>query len=132
RGGRLVYYEASAAIIALILVGRTLEGRARGRASEAIRRLIDLQPPMAMVLRGGVETKIPVEEVRPGDVLVVRPGERIAVDGVVVEGESAVDESLLTGESLPVDKNAGASVFAGTINISGSFRYEARQVGRGT
>jgi Cu+-exporting ATPase len=83
-------------------------------------------------LRNGVETETPVEAVRPGDVLVVRPGERIAVDGAVVEGESAVDESLLTGESMPVDKHAGDNVFAGTINRSGSFRYEARRVGRGT
>jgi len=127
-----VYYEAAAVIIALILLGRTLEARARGRASEAIRRLMDLQPPVARVIRNGVETETPVEDVRPGDVLVVRPGERIAVDGAVIEGESAVDESLLTGESMPVDKQPGAAVFAGTINRSGSFRYEARKVGRGT
>jgi len=119
-------------IIALILLGRTLEARARGHASEAIRRLMDLQPPVARVLRDGVETETPVELVRLSDVLVVRPGERIAVDGAVVEGESAVDESLLTGESMPVDKHAGTAVFAGTINCSGSFRYEAKKVGRGT
>ena len=117
---------------ALILLGRTLEARARGRASEAIRRLMELQPPVARVIRNGVEAETPVEDVRPGDVLVVRPGERIAVDGAVIDGESAVDESLLTGESMPVDKQPGAAVFAGTINRSGSFRYEAKKVGRGT
>jgi P-type Cu+ transporter len=132
RGGHEVYFEAAAVIIALILVGRTLEARARGRASEAIRRLMDLQPPIAHVRRGGAEIDLPVEEVRPGDILVVRPGERIAVDGAVVEGQSAVDESLLTGESLPVDKAPGAKVFAGAINLSGAFLYEARHVGRGT
>ena len=127
-----VYYEAAAVIIALILLGRTLEAHARGRASEAIRKLMDLQPPVARAIREGVETEIPIEEVKPGDILVARPGERIAVDGAVVDGESAVDESLLTGESMPVDKQAGAAVFAGTINRSGSLRYEARRVGRGT
>jgi Cu+-exporting ATPase len=132
RGGHEVYFEASAVIIALILFGRMLEARARARASEAIRRLMDLQPPVALILRDGVETEIPVSEVRPGDVLVVRPGDRIAVDGAVLEGQSAVDESMLTGESLPVDKAPGAFVFAGTINRSGGFRYEARQVGRRT
>ncbi|HEY2013093.1 MAG TPA: heavy metal translocating P-type ATPase [Bryobacteraceae bacterium] len=131
-GRHEVYFEAAAVIIALILLGRVLEAGARGRASAAIHRLIDLQPPVARILRNGVETETPVEAVRPGDVLVVRPGERIAVDGAVVEGESAVDESLLTGESMPVDKHAGDNVFAGTINRSGSFRYEARRVGRGT
>ena len=132
RGGHEVYYEAAAVIIALILLGRTLEARARGKASEAIRRLMDLQPPTARVLREGVESEVPLAEVRAGDVIVVRPGERIPVDGTVVDGESAVDESMLTGESMPVEKNAGAGVFAGTMNRSGSLRFEARKVGRGT
>jgi Cu+-exporting ATPase len=132
RGGHEVYYEAAAVIITLILLGRTLEARARGRAGEAIRKLMDLQPPVARVLRDGVEVETAVEEVRVGDVVVVRPGERIAVDGEVTEGESAVDESLLTGESMPVDKRAGASVFAGTINSAGGLRYRATKVGRGT
>ena len=109
-----------------------LEGRARAKASEAIRRMMELQPPAARILRSGAEVEIPVAEVLPGDIVVVRPGERIAVDGTVREGESAVDESMLTGESLPVDKCAGAAVFAGTVNRSGSFRYEAKKVGRGT
>ncbi len=132
RGRHDVYYEAAAVIIALILLGRTLEARARGKAGEAIRKLMDLQPPVARVLSAGVEVETPVEQVHVGDIVVVRPGERIPVDGEVTEGESAVDESLLTGESMPVDKRAGATVFAGTINRAGAFRYRATKVGRGT
>src|SRR5258708_31234806 len=132
RGGHEVYYEAAAVIIALILLGRTLEARARGKASEAIRRLMDLQPPRARVLRDGIESEIAVEEVRAGDIVIARPGERIAVDGTVTEGESAVDEALLTGESLPAEKRAGANVFAGSINRSGALHYRATRVGRGT
>jgi P-type Cu+ transporter len=132
RGGYMVYYEAVATIIALLLLGRTLEGRARAKASEAIRRMMDLQPPTARILRNDVEVETPVAEVLPGDTVVVRPGERIPVDGTIRDGESAVDESMLTGESLPVDKHVGAQVFAGTVNRSGSFRYEAKKVGRGT
>jgi Cu+-exporting ATPase len=131
-GGMHVYFEAAAVIIALILLGRMLEARARGKASEAIRRLMDLQPPVAHLWNDGSQTDVPVEQVRSGDTLVLRPGERIAVDGVVVSGESAVDESLLTGESLPVEKTVGATVFAGTFNCSGSLRYQATKVGRGT
>jgi len=132
RGGHEVYYEAAAAIIALILLGRTLEARARSQAGAAIRRLMDLQPPAARVIREGAEVELPVEDVRAGDVVVVRPGERIPVDGTVESGESAVDEAMLTGESMPVDKQAGAAVFAGTINRSGSFRFEVKEAGRGT
>jgi Cu+-exporting ATPase len=132
RGGHEVYYEAAAAIITLILLGRVLEARARGRASQAIRRLMDLQPPLARLLREGAEIEVPVEQVLPGDVLIVRPGERIAVDGSIVDGESALDESMLTGESLPRDKHPGDTVFAGSINLSGAFRYRAQKVGRGT
>jgi Cu+-exporting ATPase len=130
--GHEVYYEAAAVIITLILVGRVLEARARGRASEAIRRLRELQPKTARVVRGGAEQDIPIEEVRIGDLVVVRPGEKIPVDGAVREGDSAVDESMLTGESMPVDKKAGDAVFGGTINRSGSLRCEARRVGRAT
>jgi Cu+-exporting ATPase len=132
RGGHEVYYEAAAVIIALILLGRTLEARARGKASEAIRRLMDLQPPTARILRGGSEIETPLGDVRVGDTVVVRPGERIPVDGSVTDGSSAVDESMLTGESMPVDKGPGAAVFAGTINRAGAFRFQAEKVGRGT
>jgi Cu+-exporting ATPase len=131
RGGHVVYYEAAAAIIAMILLGRALEARARGKASMAIRGLMDLQPPTARVLRGGAEAETAIEDVRVGEVVVVRPGERIPVDGKLLEGESAVDESMLTGESLPVDKGPGDAVYAGTMNRSGGFRFEATKVGRG-
>jgi Cu+-exporting ATPase len=127
-----VYFEAAAVILALILLGRFLEARAKGRTGEAIRRLVKLQPPVARVVRDGAEREIPVEEVVPGDVVVVRPGERIAVDGLVREGRSAVDEAMLTGESLPVEKAPGDEVFGGTMNRTGSFRFEAVHVGRDT
>jgi Cu+-exporting ATPase len=132
RGGQQVYYEAASVIIALVLLGRMLEARARGHASEAIHRLMDLQPRTARVLRGGVEVEIGVDDVALGETLVVRPGERIPVDGTVMSGESAIDESMLTGESMPVEKNPGAAVFAGTINCSGGFQYQATKVGLGT
>jgi P-type Cu+ transporter len=132
RGGHEVYFEAAASIIVLILTGRVLEARARGKASEAIRKLMDLQPLVARVLRGGSEVEVGVDSVRPGDIIAVRPGERLALDGTVTEGESAVDESMLTGESMPVEKRAGAAVFAGTINRSGAFRYAATRTGQGT
>jgi P-type Cu+ transporter len=127
-----VYFEAAAVIIALILAGRVLEARARARASGAIRRLMDLQSKTARVLRAGAEMDVPVEEVRIGDTVVVRPGEKIPVDGAVIEGASAVDESMLTGESMPVDKQPGDRVFAGSINRAGSVRFEATQIGQGT
>jgi Cu+-exporting ATPase len=132
RGGHEVYYEAAAVIIALILLGRTLEARAQSQAGAAIRRLMDLQPPAARVIREGAEVEVPVEDVRPGDVVVVRPGERIPLDGTVSSGESAVDEAMLTGESMPVDKQAGAAVFAGTMNLSGGFQFQVKKAGRGT
>jgi Cu+-exporting ATPase len=128
-----VYYEAASVIIALILLGRLLEARARGKTSEAIRRLMGLQPPTARVVReDGSEVDIPVEAVGAGDIIVVRPGERIPVDGVVVEGASAVNEAMLTGESMPVEKSAGAEVIGATINGTGSFRFRATKVGRDT
>ena len=130
--GSPVYFEAAAIIIALILLGRILESRAKGRASEAIRKLIGFEPKTAHVLRGGVEIDIPIESVAIGDIVTVRPGEQIPVDGVVVNGESDVDESMLTGESLPVAKLPGAQVFSGTINVAGAFRFEARRVGKET
>jgi Cu+-exporting ATPase len=132
--GRTVhlYYDTAAVIITLILLGRFLEARARGRASEAIRRLMALQPPTARVVREGREVEVPVAEVRVGDEIVVRPGERIPVDGVVLEGHSAVDESMLTGESLPVDKTPGDRVMGGTVNTAGTFRFRAARVGSET
>jgi len=132
RGGMHVYFEAAAAIIALVLLGRILEARARGHASEAIRKLMDLQPRTARVLRNNTELEIGVDEVALGETLIVRPGERLPVDGIVLSGESAVDESMLTGESMPVEKQPGAAVFAGTINRSGAFQYQATKVGLGT
>jgi P-type Cu+ transporter len=127
-----VYFEAAAVIIALILLGRLLEARAKGRTGEAIRRLMDLQPRTARVLRDGAEVDVPVAEVVAGDLVVVRPGDQIPVDGVVAAGASAVDESMLTGESLPVEKTAGDEVFGGTMNRTGAFRFNATKVGRDT
>jgi P-type Cu+ transporter len=127
-----VYYEAVVMIIALILLGKMLEARAKGRTSAAIRKLAGLQPRSARVVRDGETVDLAIEEVRVGDVIVVRPGERIPVDGQVVEGRSAVDESLLTGEPIPVEKGPGDEVVGGTINGQGSFRFEARKVGRDT
>jgi Cu+-exporting ATPase len=127
-----VYFEAAAVIIALVLLGRLLEARARARTGEAIRRLMGLQARTARVIRGGEEREIPVEEVTPGDLVWVRPGEKIPVDGVVREGASAVDESMLTGESLPVEKGPGDPVYGATMNRTGAFRFEATKVGKDT
>jgi P-type Cu+ transporter len=130
--GDAVYYEVATAIVTLVLLGRLLEARARGRTSDAIRRLIGLQPRTARVLVDGLEADIPVADVIAGHVVVVRPGERIPVDGEVLEGTSAVDESMLTGESLPVDKLPGATVFGGSVNSTGAFTFRATRVGRET
>ena len=127
-----VYFEAAAVIIALILLGRLLEARARARTGDAIRGLMGLQARTARVLRDGQEREVPVEAVVPGDLVLVRPGEKIPVDGVLREGQSAVDESMLTGESLPVEKQAGDEVFGATINRTGAFRFEATKVGKDT
>ncbi|MCE9565874.1 MAG: cadmium-translocating P-type ATPase [Planctomycetes bacterium] len=127
-----VYFEAASVIIALILLGRMLESRAKGHTSDAIRRLIGLQAKTARVLRDGAEKDIPVEEVVPGDLVVLRPGEKVPVDGTVAEGASAVDESMLTGESLPVEKKPGDEVFGATLNKTGSFSFKATKVGRDT
>jgi len=119
-------------IIALILLGRFLEARARGQTSEAIKKLIGLQPKAALVIRDGQESEVPVEDVRVGDLIVVRPGERVPVDGIVRQGYSSLDESMVTGESIPVDKNAGDEVIGATINQTGSFQFEATKVGKDT
>ena len=128
----VLYFDTSVTIISLILVGRYLESRARGKASEAIRKLARLQPPTATVLRNGVPATVPVASVAPGELLRVRPGERIPVDGTVRRGTTTVDESMLTGESLPVQKAPGASLSAGTINQEGSVDFEATAVGQAT
>ncbi|MBI5854413.1 MAG: copper-translocating P-type ATPase [Nitrospirae bacterium] len=127
-----VYFDSAAAIIALILLGRMLESRAKGRASEAIQRLIGLQPKQARVIRDGREQDVLLSEVRVGDRVVVRPGEKVPVDGTIVEGDSTLDESMLTGESLPVDKGPGDRVFGATLNRTGSFQFTATQVGEET
>ena len=130
--GKEVYFDTAAIIIALILLGRYLEARARGQTSEAIRRLMGLKPNMARVIRDGQEVEVAVDSVTVGDTLVVRPGESIPVDGVVLGGYSSVDESMLTGESIPVDKEEGSPVYGATLNNHGSFRFEATKVGKDT
>jgi Cu+-exporting ATPase len=127
-----VHYETAAVIITLILLGRLLEAIAKGRTSEAIKRLMGLQSKTARVVRDGEETDVPVDEVRIGDRVVVRPGEKIPVDGIVREGASAVDESMLTGESLPVEKRPGDGVIGATFNKTGTFRFEATKIGKDT
>ena len=127
-----VYFETASMIIALILLGRFFEARAKGRTSEAIRRLMGLRPNTARAVRDGAEVDVPIDTVQPGDIIVVRPGERIPVDGEVIQGYSAVDESMLTGEGMPVDKSEGAEVFGATINKTGSFQFRATKVGKDT
>ena len=127
-----VYYEASAAIVTLILVGRWLEHRSKGRASDAIRRLLTLQADTARVVRDGDEVELPTAEVVPGDLIAVRPGDRIPVDGTVVSGSSWIDESMLTGEPAPVAKQEGDVVTGGTVNRTGAFRFRADRVGSDT
>jgi Cu+-exporting ATPase len=130
--GGHVYFETSAAIITLIKVGKLLEARAKGKTSEAIKALMGLQAKTARVERDGQQVDIPIDQVTHGDVVIVRPGEKVPVDGVVVGGRSAVDESLLTGESLPVDKQVGDAVIGATVNKQGLLKVEATRVGRET
>jgi Cu+-exporting ATPase len=128
-----VYFDASANILALILVGKLLEEIARGRASEAVRRLLDLQPPMARLLKeDGSEEEVPVEEVMPFDVVIVKPGEKVPLDGEVLEGASSVDESMITGESIPVAKGVGDEVIGGTVNKEGALKVEVTKIGMNT
>ena len=127
-----VYYDSAAMIITLILLGRYLEARAKGRASGAIEKLLGLRARVAHVVKEGLETDLPLEEVESGDLLAVRPGETVPVDGEVVEGASAVNESMITGESLPVEKGPGDRVVGGTLNLTGSFRFRATRVGKDT
>jgi Cu+-exporting ATPase len=130
--GHHVYFETAAVIITLITLGKLLEARAKGKTSEAIRRLMGLAPRTAVLLEGDREREVPIEAVAPGDVLVVRPGERIPVDGLVIDGRSSVDQSMLTGESLPVEKRVGDEVIGATINKQGRLIIEARRVGAET
>lgn len=126
------YFDTSAVIITLILLGRYMEGLAKGRTSQAMRRLLNLQPPMATLLVNGKEIEVPVEEVKVGDLLLVRPGEKVPVDGTIVQGNSDLDESMVTGESVPVFKGPGDPVIGATLNGTGAFRFLAEKVGQDT
>jgi Cu+-exporting ATPase len=127
-----VYFETSAVIINLIVLGKFLEARAKGRTSEAIKKLIELRARTARIIRDGEELELPVDEVLVGDIVIVRPGEKIPVDGVVVEGRTTIDESMLTGESMPVEKSPGDQVFGATMNKLGRVKFEALNVGKDT
>ncbi|MCL5998033.1 MAG: HAD-IC family P-type ATPase [Chloroflexi bacterium] len=131
-GEGATFFESAALLTAFIVLGRWLEALTRGRTSEAIRKLMKLQPKIAHVIRAGQEVVLPADEVESGDLIIVRPGESIPVDGAVTEGYSAVDESMLTGESLPVEKKAGDSVIGGTLNKTGAFKFRATKVGKDT
>ena len=131
-GSQDLYFETSAVLITLIILGKLLEARAKGQTSAAIKSLMGLQAKTARVVRASQELDIPIEEVVVGDILVVRPGEKVPVDGIIVEGTSTIDESMLTGESLPVDKNVGDSVVGATINKFGAFKFTATKVGKDT
>ncbi len=130
--GPALYYETSAILITLVIMGKLLESRAKGRTSEAIKSLMGLQAKTALVVRDGQELTVPVEEVQMGDIVLVRPGDKIPVDGEVLEGVSSVDESMLTGESLPIEKRVGDSVIGATINKNGALRVKATRVGKDT
>ena len=131
-GKEATFFESASMLTGFIILGRYLEAITRGRTSESIRKLMKLQPKVARVLRDGVETDVPADEVLVGDLILLRPGESVPVDGVVVEGYSAIDESMITGESLPVEKGVGAKVIGGTVNKTGALRFEATQVGADT
>lgn len=126
------YFESAAMILTLITVGKMLEARSKGKTTDALKSLMKLAPKTACVIRGGEEVTVPIEEVKKGDIFVVRPGENISVDGIIVEGNSAINEAALTGESIPVDKQAGDSVYAATLNQSGFLKCEATRVGEDT
>ncbi len=130
--GGHVYFETAAVILTLITLGKLLEARAKGRTSEAIKKLMGLAPKTATLLRDGQEVEVPVDDLMIGDTLLVRPGERIPVDGIVLEGRSSVDESMLTGESLPVNKETGSEVIGATVNKQGRLVIEAQKVGAQT
>src|SRR5699024_2639811 len=125
-----LYFEAAAVLITLIVLGTLFEVRAKGKTSKAIQKQLDLQAKTARVVRDGVEQEIPIEEVIVGDTIIVRPGEKVPVDGEIIEGQSAVDESMLTGESIPIDKVPGDLVIGATINKNGSLQLKATNVGK--
>ncbi len=126
------YFEASATIITLILLGKTFEAVAKGRTSEAIKKLMGLQPKTALILKDGREIEIDIEDLNIGDIVIVKPGEKVPVDGIIIEGTSSLDESMITGESIPVDKIVGDRVIGATINKFGAFKFEARNIGKDT
>ncbi len=130
--GHHVYFETSAAIITLIVLGKLLEVRAKGRTSEAIKKLIGLQAKTARIVRNGIEQDVPIAQVQRGDTVIVRPGEKIPVDGRVIDGHSTVDESMITGESLPVEKSVGDTLIGATLNKQGLLKFEATKVGKET
>lgn len=130
--GEHVYFETAAVIIVLIVLGKFLEARAKGQTSEAIKKLMGLRAKTARIIRDGAEIDVPVDDVRVGDVVIVRPGEKVPVDGVVIEGRSTIDESMLTGESMPVEKAPGAAIIGATINKQGLLKFEATKVGKET
>ncbi len=127
-----VYFDSAVMIIAFVLLGRYLEVRARGRATEAVRKLLSLAPPTARVIRNGLEQEVPATSLLPGDVVIVKPGERLPADGVIIEGRSALDESMLTGESLPVEKGPGDKVIGGTLNTHGILKIRVEKIGKDT
>lgn len=127
-----LYFESAGVIITLILLGKLLEAVSKGKTGEAIKKLMGLAPKTAFVIQNGAETEIPVEEVEIGDIIIVKPGSKIPVDGVVIEGHTAIDESMLTGESMPVDKNAGDKVYAASLNTTGTVKFRAEKVGSDT
>jgi Cu+-exporting ATPase len=130
--GTAMYYDTAAVIITFIMLGKWLEAVAKGRASEAIKKLIGLQPKTARIVRNGKEVDIPAEDVQPGDIVVIRPGEKLPCDGIVTLGSSSIDESMITGESIPVEKKPGDIVIGATINKTGAFRFKATKVGKDT
>ncbi len=131
-GKKEYYFESSAVVITLILLGKTFEAVAKGKTSEAIKKLMGLQPKVARILIDGIEKDIPIEKVKEGDIVLVRPGEKIPVDGIIIEGNSSVDESMISGESIPVDKKTGDEVIGATINKFGTFKFKTTKVGKNT
>jgi P-type Cu2+ transporter len=126
------YFESAAMILTLITVGKMLEARSKGKTTDALKGLMKLAPKTAVIERKGQEVTVPIEQVKKGDIFIVRPGENVPVDGVIIEGSSALNEAALTGESIPVDKKAGDAVSAATLNQSGFIRCEATRVGQDT